>query len=156
MGNPRRAPLTEVSITLRELAWTIHHRAPDRAGVGPLPTTEIALLKQVIDYPGSTVGDLAAALGLQQPNVSSALRELERRGFVTREKSERDRRVSLIQATPSGVAEHQAISEEWAAPVNAALHELSTEQQAALAAAAEALAAAHHALRRGMNGTPKA
>ena len=156
MVNSHRAPLTEVSITLRELAWTIHRKAPDRAGVGPLPTTEIALLKQVIDSPASTVGELAAALGLQQPNVSSGLRELERRGFVTREKSERDRRISLIQPTPSGIAEHQAIAEEWAGPVNAALDQLTPEQQAALEAAADALAAAHQALRRGMSGTPNA
>jgi DNA-binding MarR family transcriptional regulator len=155
MVNSRRATLTEVSVTLRELAWTIHRKAPDRAGVGPLPTTEIALLKQVIDQPASTVGELAAALGLQQPNVSSGLRELERRGFVTREKSERDRRISLLQPTASGIAEHQAIAEEWAGPVNAALEQLSPDQQAALEAAADALAAAHRALRRGTTGSPK-
>jgi len=109
----------------------------------------------VIDHPASTVGELAAALGLQQPNVSSGLRELERRGLVTREKSERDRRISLLQPTASGIAEHQAIAEEWAGPVNAALEELTPQQQAALAAAADALAAAHQALRRGMNATPR-
>ena len=46
MVSPDRPRLTDVSITLREIAWTIHRKAPDRAGVGPLPTTEIALLKQ--------------------------------------------------------------------------------------------------------------
>lgn len=145
-----RPGLTDVSITLRELAWTIHRKAPERAGVGPLPTTEIALLKQVIDSPASTVGEIADALGLQQPNVSTSLRTLEQRGFVTREKSPQDRRVSLIQPTDSGIAEHRAISEEWARPVNDALLALTTEQQTALENAVDALTAAHRVLRREM------
>ncbi|MGP6169981.1 MarR family winged helix-turn-helix transcriptional regulator [Microbacterium sp. A204] len=148
MVNTRGSNLTDVSITLRELAWTIHRKAPERAGVGPLPTTEIALLKQVIDTPASTVGELADALGLQQPNASAALRTLEQRGYVTREKSPRDRRVSLIQPTESGRAEHRAISEEWARPIDDVLRALTSEQQHALESAVDALAATHLALRR--------
>ncbi|AMB59543.1 MarR family winged helix-turn-helix transcriptional regulator [Microterricola viridarii] len=148
MVSPDRPRLTDVSITLRELAWTIHRKAPERAGVGPLPTTEIALLKQVIDAPASTVGELAEALGLQQPNVSTALRTLEERGFVSREKSARDRRVSLIQPTPSGVQEHRAVAAEWSRPVNEALESLTAEQLATLEDAVEALTAVHQALRK--------
>lgn len=148
MVNPDRPRLTDVSITLRELAWTIHRKAPERAGVGPLPTTEIALLKQVIDAPASTVGELADALGLQQPNVSAALRTLEERGFISREKSARDRRVSYIQPRPSGIDEHRAVAAEWSRPVNDALHSLTAEQLTTLEAAAEALSAVHDALRK--------
>lgn len=151
MATSSSSPRSEVSIALRELAWTIHRHAPDRAGVGPIPTTEIALLKQVIDNPGSTVGELATALGLQQPNVSTAIRLLAQRGFVTREKSEADRRVSRVLPTDLGVSEHQAISEAWAHPVDAALAELSEDQRAALDAASEALVAVQEALRRGLS-----
>lgn len=149
MATPASTTRSEVSTALRELAWAIHRTAPERAGVGPIPTTEIALLKQVIDNPGSTVGDLAAALGLQQPNVSTAIRVLAGRGFVTREKSQSDRRVSLVFPTELGITEHTAISEAWSSPVDAALEELSAKQRAALEDAAEAIAALHQALRRG-------
>ncbi|GGD70567.1 MarR family winged helix-turn-helix transcriptional regulator [Microbacterium murale] len=148
MVNPASTAHSDVSTALRELAWAIHRTAPERAGVGPIPTTEIALLKQVIDNPGSTVGDLAAALGLQQPNVSTAIRVLVARGFITREKSEEDRRVSLLFPTPLGVSEHTAISEAWSSPVDAALEELSAKQRAALDAATEAIVALHQSLRR--------
>jgi len=148
MVNPASTTHSEVSTALRELAWAIHRTAPERAGVGPIPTTEIALLKQVIDNPGSPVGDLAAALGLQQPNVSTAIRLLVARGFVTREKSESDRRVSLIFPTELGISEHTAISEAWSSPVDDALQELSPDQRAALDGASEAINALLRNLRR--------
>lgn len=129
----------DVAAALRELAWTIHRRAPDRAGVGPIPTTEIALLKQIIDTPGTTVGDLAQNLGLRQPNVSAALRALVQRGLVVRRQSDADRRIAHIDATAAGIAEHQAISAAWAAPVHAALDALDQEQVDALARARPAL-----------------
>jgi DNA-binding MarR family transcriptional regulator len=123
---------------LRELAWIIHRTAPERTG-GPIPTTAVALLKQVMDAPGSTVGDLTTALGLRQPNVSAAVRVLEQRGFVQRVKSEGDRRVTRIQPTDVGAAEYEALTEEWKAPVHGALAELDADDRAALEAAGPAL-----------------
>lgn len=130
--------MRDVPTTLRELAWVIHRSAPERAG-GPIPTTEVALLKQVLDTPGSTVGELASALGLRQPNVSSALRALEGRGMVRRVKNEDDRRVTQIMPTPVGASEHHAISEAWKEPLLDAIGTLETEDREALAAAAGAL-----------------
>ena len=148
MGDSDSTARSDASIALRELAWLIHRHAPERAGVGPIPTTEIALLKQVIDNPGSTIGELAAALGLLQPNVSTAIRILEQRGFVERQKSESDRRVSRILATGSGIAEHQAISDGWAQPVDRALASLTPDQRVALDGAADALDSLQAFLRR--------
>lgn len=139
----------ELSLILRELAWSIHRKAPARGGVGPLPTTELALLKQVLDAPGSTVGDLAQALGLAQPNASAALRVLLERGLVTREPHPGDRRRAHVQPTASGAAEHRAIAEAWAAPVDDALATLAPEHRAALADAADALRALYQALTSG-------
>lgn len=124
----------DLSATLRELAWVIHRSAPERAG-GPIPTTEIALLKQVIDAPGSTVGELASAIGLRQPNASAALRTLEARGFVRRTKSDEDRRVTLLMPTPEGIAEHEIVSEGWGEPVLEAIAALDPQHRAALDAA---------------------
>jgi len=142
-----RSARTDLTITLRELAWTIHRRAPDRAGVGPIPTTELALLKQVLETPGATVGELSAALGLQQPNTSAALRVLITRGLVTREKSEHDRRVARIMPTPLASTEHQAIAEAWAGSVESALAQLGPEQVDDLERAVEALQALDRAIR---------
>ncbi|MDX2376753.1 MarR family winged helix-turn-helix transcriptional regulator [Microbacterium sp. LRZ72] len=137
------APRSEVSVELRELAWTIHRHSPERAGGGPIPTTEVALLKQIVDAPGSTVGELVATLGLRQPNVSAALRSLTQRGLITREKDAGDRRVSHIRPTAFGLEEHRAISDAWRHPVDEAIAGLDPAQRDALEAALGALRAVH-------------
>lgn len=138
---------TELSSQLRELAWAIHRHAPARAGVGPVPTTEVALLKQVVDSPGCTVGELAATLGLRQPNVSAALRPLVHRQWVRKEPDPLDRRVTRIFPTDLGAYEHLEISEAWRRPVAHAIETLSPTMRAALEAAREALAAVQAAVR---------
>jgi len=137
----------ELADVLRELGWTVHRRAPERAGVGPIPTTEIALLKQVIDSPGATVGELAQALGLRQPNVSAAIRVLADRGLVTKETSATDRRITMVKPTAAGHAEHEAIASGWSSPIVDALASLSEEHQRTLEGATEALAALYDLLR---------
>ncbi|UDY23464.1 MarR family winged helix-turn-helix transcriptional regulator [Nocardioides sp. Kera G14] len=143
MSEPRR----DLADVLRELGWTIHRRAPERAGVGPIPTTEVALLKQVVENPGATVGELAQALGLRQPNVSRAVATLCAQGLVTKESSPTDRRITHVRATDLGRSEHEAITAGWSEPIEAALSSLSEKHQRTLGAAEEALTALYAALR---------
>ena len=140
-------PRAQLRVTLRELAWTIHRRAPGRAGVGPLPTSEIALLKQVLDGPGATIGELAAALGLQQPNVSTAVRLLQQRGFVVKETDPSDGRIVRIFATDRGASEHRAITDAWTEGLAAAFDRLTPEHQDMLDNALDALQALNRILR---------
>ncbi|MDN4476330.1 MarR family winged helix-turn-helix transcriptional regulator [Demequina sp. SYSU T00192] len=130
-----------LAAVLRDLSWTVHKRTPARAGVGPLPTTEIALLKQVVEQPGSTVGELSAALGLRQPNASAALRVLTQRGLVAREVGAPDRRIVRIQPTPAGVEEHHEISRAWVRSVEDAIAQLDPADRATLEGATDAMLA---------------
>lgn len=138
-----------IGAALRELAWTIHRHAPARAGAGPIPTTELALLKQIVDAPGSTVGELATVLGLQQPNASAGVGALERRGLVERRKDDADRRLSRVHATIAGVDEHRAISDAWVGPVERAVAALDPERYRNLVDALDALDAVDRQLRDG-------
>jgi DNA-binding MarR family transcriptional regulator len=55
----------------------------------------------VIDQrPGITAGELAAAVGLSPGAVTTALDRLEGRGFVVRERDDRDRRRVTLKLTP--------------------------------------------------------
>lgn len=137
-----------LAMSLREIAWAIHRKAPERAHVGPIPTTEIALLKQVVDGPGATVGELARALGLKQSNASAALRSLGERGLVERVSSAADRRVVQVWATAAGIAEHEAIAEAWTTDVVRAIDALPAAEREALEAAATALAHVRELLRQ--------
>lgn len=143
-----RRPRPELALVLRELGWTIHRQAPERAGVGPIPTTELAVLKQVIDTPGATVGELARGLGLRQPNASAAIRLLVDRGLVAKEAATDDRRQVRIVPTPQGRREHRAIAAAWLEPIVVALASLSPEDREELEDAADALEALQRALVR--------
>lgn len=144
MGEVEQRELADV---LRELGWTVHRRAPERAGVGPIPTTELALLKQIVDAPGSTVGELAQNLGLRQPNVSAAVKVLVGKGLARKEASLTDRRITLVVPTDLGLAEHRAIAASWSAPIAHAIASLDSAHQQALTQATDALAALYEALR---------
>lgn len=140
-------PRAALTTTLRELAWTIHRRVPDRAGVEPVPPGDLAMLKRVLDEPGATVGELAAHLRLQQPNASAVLRRLEQRGLVRRRPDPGDRRVSRIHPSPRAEAEHAAIALAWAGALDDALRSLDPEQRRTLDAALDALRALDGVLR---------
>lgn len=135
----------DLTVTLRELAWTVHYRVPDRAQV---PSTELTLLKQIIDRPGSTVGELSAALNIRQSNTSTAIRSLVERGFAERVPDTADKRVVHIHATSLGEEEHREIAHAWAAGLDEAVASLTPEQIRTLMTAREALQALERTIRR--------
>lgn len=134
---PRRD--RDVTTVLRDLAWTIHRRVPEVAGLDPLPSTELAILKHVIETPGTTVTALARHLDLRQSNTSAALRTLAARGLVHREPSTVDRRLTLVFPTDLAVAESTMISAAWSGEMREVLDRLDAADVAAIEAAAGAL-----------------
>ena len=132
-------PDRDVTTILRDLAWTIHRRVPEVAGLDPLPSTELAILKHVIEAPGTTVTALARHLALRQSNTSAALRTLVARGLVHREPSTVDRRVTLVFPTDLAVADSTTISAAWSGAMREVLDRLDAADVAAIEAAAGAL-----------------
>lgn len=137
----------DMSMLLRDLAWTIHRGVPVIAGIEPVPMTELAILKHILDAPGITVGELSKSLGLRQSNASAALRTLTERGLVTREMDPDDRRVSRLFLTERAKAEQAAIGNAWVGPIRDVLAALPPEQIAAIEAAATALKALDRSLQ---------
>lgn len=137
----------ELAVLLRDLAWTIHRRIPDVTGIDPLPSTELAVLKHILESPGMTVTELSRHMALKQSNTSAAVRVLTERGLVTREGSPADRRISRLIPTEQALAQDEAIEDAWAGPIRNGLAGLGSEQAAALEAAASALQALNVVLR---------
>lgn len=137
----------ELAVLLRDLAWTIHRRVPDVTGIAPLPSTELAVLKHILEAPGMTVTELSRHMGLKQSNTSAAVRVLTERGLVTREGSPTDRRISRLIPTEEARAQDEAIEDAWAGPIRSSLAGLSSREAAALDAAGEALQALNSLLR---------
>ncbi|MDN5913897.1 MAG: MarR family transcriptional regulator [Pseudonocardia sp.] len=137
----------ELATVLRDLAWTIHRLVPGVAGLDPLPTTELAVIKQVLASPGITVTELARHLGLQHSNTSAAVRGLVGRGLVARDPSPSDRRVSRLVPTEKSLAAQESIDTVWSGTVRTAMSRLDRDQVAAVEAASGALQALDEILR---------
>ncbi|KAA9155283.1 MarR family transcriptional regulator [Amycolatopsis acidicola] len=131
----------ELAGVLRGLSWTIHRLVPETAGLEPLPNTELAALKQVLDTPGITVGELAGRLGMKQSNTSAAVRALTGRGLIAREGSPEDGRVTRLVPTEKSLADDELIDEVWSGTIRAAMARLEPAQIAAISSAADALKA---------------
>ncbi|WP_298177059.1 MarR family transcriptional regulator [Saccharomonospora sp.] len=136
----------ELATVLRNLAWTIHRMVPEVAGLDPLPTTELAVIKQVLEAPGITVTELARQLGMQQSNVSTAVRALVGRGLVARQRCPEDRRVTRLSPTEKSLAARESIDTVWSGTIWTAMTRLSDEHVVALESASEALQALDQAL----------
>lgn len=135
-----------LATVLRDLAWTIHRLVPEVADLDPLPNTELAVVKQVLAAPGVTVTEIAHRLGMQQSNVSTAVRALVCRGLVARERTPEDRRITRLSPTEKSLAARESIDDRWSGTVRAAMTELSPDQVRAIEEAAPALQALDRAL----------
>ena len=91
------------------------------------------------------VSDLADRLGISLPSASRLMRRLERRGLVSAERDETDRRATLLRLTVRGRAAHDAVvatrRRRMRAALNARRDPLPDEPAAALHALGEALSA---------------
>ncbi|MFI5717960.1 MarR family winged helix-turn-helix transcriptional regulator [Nocardia sp. NPDC051750] len=137
----------DLPTVLRDLAWTVHRLVPEVAGVPHLPTTELAVLKQILAAPGITVTELSARLGMRQSNVSVAVRGLVDRGLVARSADPADRRVTRLAPTESSFDARETIRSVWSGTVEQAMARLDDHQVAALRSAADALEALDRVLR---------
>ena len=104
------------------------------AAVG-LPFGRVRALKRIARA-SMTMGELATALGIDAPNVTQVVDELEDLGLVARRAHPTDRRVKIVTATPRGAkAAHKAEMILGRPP--AGLSRLTDEELAVLAALLE-------------------
>lgn len=67
------------------------------------------------------VTDLASEMGTSLPSASRLIRRIERRGLVTTERDEADRRATLVRLTPRGDASISAVMDARRHRIAAAL-----------------------------------
>lgn len=78
-------------------------------------------LRQLWREDGITQRELSERVGMREPTTVVALKGLEKAGFITRKKTEEDRRKTYIYLTP-----HAKKLELILAPMNAEIHEIAT------------------------------
>lgn len=76
----------------------------------------------------ATVHEISAALSLKDSTVSGILDRLERRGFITRTRSEKDRRVVYVELTGKFTALHDDLCARVSEYMDAILSRASEEE----------------------------
>jgi DNA-binding MarR family transcriptional regulator len=113
----------------------VAQRHPDNE----LSTSQMAVLGQLHRNGDQTVGDLAAAEGVQPPSMTRTVKTLEAGGYVARRPHETDGRQVVISLIDQGVATLRADRARRDAWLARRLAELSPEQRAVLREAAPIL-----------------
>jgi DNA-binding MarR family transcriptional regulator len=104
-----------------------------------LTASEINALANLADGRGRTVSELGAAVGARPTTLTSVLDRLERRGHITRGTRPGDRRVVLIELTPSGRLTATTIRQAVANLERRALGDLPADAITTLRSALQAL-----------------
>jgi len=88
---------------LRRAVTRLARRLRAERPSGALSTGKVLVLAHLYTHGPSTPGEVAAAEHEQPQSLTRVFAELERAGQLTRAPSTRDRRVSILAITPSGV-----------------------------------------------------
>ncbi|GAY17199.1 MarR family winged helix-turn-helix transcriptional regulator [Mycobacterium sp. shizuoka-1] len=89
--------------------------------VVPLTAQEAHVMRHIDHHPGATPSDVARATGLQRSNLSTALRGLERRGFVERRTDPNDARGVNLFPTDRAAQNLERLRRQWADQMSRAL-----------------------------------
>jgi DNA-binding MarR family transcriptional regulator len=109
--DPAFTALAEVII---DIAREIQLRAAEHTPVVPLTPTQGQVMRYVHRHPGCSASDIADGAGLQRTNVSTALRELRARGYLTSLRDEQDGRAIRISATRLSDDTISKLTDSWA------------------------------------------
>jgi DNA-binding MarR family transcriptional regulator len=83
--------------------WRVLRRASLPSGADALTAEQFWLLRHLRDHGPTSVGGLARALEITSSTVTTTCKRLERRGLLTRQRSDFDERVVEIRLTEQGV-----------------------------------------------------
>jgi len=125
----------ELAAAIHDLSLRLRRLGERRAGLAPLPHSELEVLVHVIEHPQATVTDVARAIGLQTSNVSTTVHQLAGRGLVERVPNPSDRRSSRLVPTRQALADRETIDDAWAAVIGEFLDGLTHDERRTLLAA---------------------
>jgi DNA-binding MarR family transcriptional regulator len=130
------ADLDALAITLAQQASSLS-RLVFRHGNLDMTRSESSALATLENGPQRITG-LAELEGLAQPTVTTLVKRMEQRGWVSRERPADDGRVVLVSLTAEGHRALEHLRERYRPRLRAGLTELSDEQVAALQDAGDA------------------
>lgn len=112
-------------------------RQQDGNGLGPTLTSALASINRNGQL---THGELAALEQLAPPTITAIVAKMEAAGLITRTTDERDRRITRIEITESGIEQLDDVRHRRTEWLEAQLLALTDDELARLHAAADVLA----------------
>lgn len=133
--SPERIDAECICLAVQRAARAIGRRYDEALRPLDLSNGQFALLTTVAGLQRASIQTLGERLAMDRTTVTAALKPLERRGLVSIEAAEQDRRVREVSLTPTGNALLRRATAVWEHAQRAAL------QRLAPAAVAKTLAA---------------
>jgi DNA-binding MarR family transcriptional regulator len=143
---PPRETLDQLAVTLLQHASLLTRLVFRHSQIG-VSRSEAGLLAKLEAGP-QQITALAAHEGLAQPTITRLVENLERRGWVRRERGPEDRRVVRVFLTDDGRRAMDEVRARYRPLLRESLQALSAEQVAALGAATEAMASLINELQK--------
>lgn len=106
--------LAELAQLILSVAREIRFRGYDDPEAVSLNASEANVMRYIDTHPGTTPSAVADATGLRRSNLSTALRDLESRGFVERRVDPNDGRGVNLFPTPRAARNLELVRREWA------------------------------------------
>jgi DNA-binding MarR family transcriptional regulator len=134
----RRAPTLPLEESLgfqvRDLNRLMQRALAERIAPAGVTSGAWYFLRVLWEEDGLTARELAQRLGMQEPTAVIALRGMEQAGWITRTRSEDDRRKMHVHLTPAGRALRERLLPEARAVITEATRGLTAKERATLLA----------------------
>jgi DNA-binding MarR family transcriptional regulator len=92
----------EVLIAIRRIIQSIDLHSKQLVKQFGLTGPQLIILREISQFDAITASDIAKAISLSQATVTGVLDRLEKRGYIVRSRSDRDRRRILVEMTQAG------------------------------------------------------
>ncbi len=136
------ASARELAVVLHDLAWLLPRTIGANAmQAEPQPPTALEVMRLLTRRPGLSVNDVAREIGVRANNVSTAVKALEHRGLLEKNRDLGDGRVTRLYPTKTALQARSRRERSWGQSMLEAVGRLSPIE-------ADALVKASHALRR--------
>ena len=131
----RKADVIAFAETFADVAAAARRLIP----TGGMSAVGRSTLRRLVDHDGIRVGELAELEGVTQPGMTQLVARMAEHGLVERRTDPGDGRVVLVAITDAGRARIEQIKHDWVLVLAERLSVLSSDEMAALHAAAPAL-----------------
>jgi DNA-binding MarR family transcriptional regulator len=130
-------------VALHDIVWLLPRTLDPEAeaGLEPLPSSELEVMRLLVRRPGLSVGEVARELGLRASNASAAIRGLLARELLERRPDMRDSRITRLAPTAKAETIRRRREEAWGELLRARLRRLPPEDADRLLASVDSLKA---------------